>query len=123
MESLTNKLFWLRTAERAIKTFAQSLALVFLGDSAYNVINVNWPESLGLAATGALLSVLTSVGSSTVGVKTSPSLIEKKVEEQVVERAEAGRPVGDPPRVLHTDAAPSNIVAPPGFILESKSEL
>jgi len=105
------KFFLIRTAERAIKTFAQSLALVFLGDGAYNVISVNWPEALGLAATGALLSVLTSIASTTVGASDSPSLVESKTEEQVLERAEEGQPVGDPARVVvspDTDLLVSN---------------
>lgn len=73
---MNTKTFWLRTLERAVKTFAQSLLVVFLGDTAYNVISVNWPEALGLAATGALLSVLTSVASSQWGDKHSPSLVD-----------------------------------------------
>lgn len=94
------KVFWLNTAERAIKTFAQALLLVFVGDSAYNVISVNWPESLGLAATGALISVLTSLVSSTVGPKDSPSLVGGQIEQGVVDKIESGEPVGDPPVIV-----------------------
>lgn len=100
MSWLTSKLFWVRTTERAVKTFAQSLALVFLGDQAYDVISVDWASALGLAATGALLSVLTSIGSTAVGESDSPSLVEKKVEEGVVQKIEAGEPVGDPEKVV-----------------------
>lgn len=95
-----SKIFWISAAERAFKTFAQALLLVFVGDSAYNVINVNWPESLGLAATGALISVLTSIVSSRVGEKDSPSLVATQQEQAVVEKIEAGKPVGDPPKVV-----------------------
>lgn len=104
MSWITDKFFWIRTSERAVKTFAQSLALVFLGDQAYNVISVNWPQALGLAATGALLSVLTSIGSTTVGDSNSPSLVENVVEEQIAEKVESGEPVGDPERVVEPES-------------------
>jgi hypothetical protein len=99
-EYMFTKIFWLGTLERAVKTFAQALLLVFVGDNAYNVISVNWPESLALAATGALISVLTSLVSSRIGEKNSPSLVATQEEEAVVEKIEAGEPVGDPPVVV-----------------------
>lgn len=99
-----SKIFWLGTAERAIKTFAQALLLVFVGDSAYNVISVNWPESLGLAATGALISILTSIVSSRIGDHNSPSLVADQQEQAVVEKIEAGEPVGDPAVIVEPES-------------------
>lgn len=69
--------FWRNAIlDRGAKSFAQALLLVFLGDSALNVINVNWPEALGLASTAALISVLTSIVSSPVGPEGSPSIVK-----------------------------------------------
>ena len=62
--------FWKATAERAIKTFAQSLLAVLTVTSG---AGVDWPTSLKAAGLAALISVLTSVASSTVG-SPGPSL-------------------------------------------------
>ena len=68
--------FWQNTAERAIKTAAQS-ALSLLGTEALvNALEVDWPVVAGVAAGGAVLSVLSSVGSIKVGTfKDDPSLV------------------------------------------------
>lgn len=58
--------FWNATIERAIRTFAQTLAAL-IGAGAINVIDIDWPANLGIAATAALLSVLTSIAASGVG--------------------------------------------------------
>ncbi len=63
--------FWRDVAERAIKTAAQSAILILIGgqviDNAQagqiNVLTINWVTVLGFAAGGAVLSILTSVGS------------------------------------------------------------
>ena len=55
------KAFWKGAAERAIKTFAQTLgAGLILG---VGVLDVDWVVALSLAATATLASLLTSVGS------------------------------------------------------------
>jgi hypothetical protein len=51
--------------ERAVKTFAQALVGVFVGN--VTVANVGWAASLAVAGTAALVSVLTSVASTQVG--------------------------------------------------------
>lgn len=68
--------FWVDVAERAGKTFAQALVPLLAADGA-NLLSVDWPTSLGLAATAAALSVLTSIGSGVVpiGPAGSPSLV------------------------------------------------
>ncbi len=72
---LMSAAFWASTAERTIKTFAQSLLALFLGDSALSVISVDWTSGLAVAGTAALVSVLTSIASGTVGPDNSPSLV------------------------------------------------
>lgn len=54
--------FWKDSAERAIRTLAQSfVATITVGTS---LIDIDWQQSLGIAGTAALLSVLTSVAAS-----------------------------------------------------------
>ncbi|MBC3186353.1 holin [Corynebacterium sp. zg-331] len=57
--------FWTDTAERAIKTLAQALiAVLAVGTPIYEIA---WVEALGIAATAAVISVLTSIASAGVG--------------------------------------------------------
>ena len=52
---------WLRAALiRAVKTFCQGLATL-IGTDMVNIVDLNWPQMIGVSATMALLSVLTSV--------------------------------------------------------------
>jgi hypothetical protein len=57
--------FWKAATERAVKTAAQTLILL-IGAGTVGITALNWPELLGLTATAALLSVLTSVASGAV---------------------------------------------------------
>lgn len=66
--------FWQCTAERAVKTFCQSLVAV-LGAGSVGLLNVPWLTSVSTAGLAALLSVLTSVGSSPLGKPDSPTLL------------------------------------------------
>jgi len=59
MSYYTKKSFWLGTAERAIKTFAQSLLSVLVVGNA--IWGQDWAAFLGIAGTAALVSVLTSI--------------------------------------------------------------
>jgi hypothetical protein len=68
------KQFWVDSAERAIRTFAQALVAI-LGAGAVNILTIDWIQALSVAAGAALLSVLTSVASSGIGIKGSPSLL------------------------------------------------
>jgi hypothetical protein len=68
--------FWLGLIERAAKSTAQCLIGLWLGDTAFDLIQVDWRHALGLAAGAAVLSVLTSIVSAPVGVRGSPSLVD-----------------------------------------------
>ena len=73
---MTSKTFWADSVERAVKTFAQSLVALFLGDQALNVLSVDWTTASAVSGTAALVSVLTSVASGQVGPdKGSASLV------------------------------------------------
>ena len=67
-------LFWKLTAERAIKTFAQTLASA-LAVGGVTLVTVNWSSALVIAGTAAAVSVLTSLGSSRIGTPDSPSVV------------------------------------------------
>ena len=69
---MLKKAFWKASAERAAKTFAQSLIAVGLV-GATGVLDVDWVGALSAAALATLLSVLSSVASSEVGGE-GPSL-------------------------------------------------
>lgn len=71
MSQIFTKPFWTAAGERAIKTFAQALVAI-LGSNAVGLLDANWVAALSAAGMAALLSVLTSVGSS--GKAGSPSL-------------------------------------------------
>lgn len=67
--------FWRSATERAVKTFAQSLA-AGLGASGAGLWEVEWPTVLAVAGMTTLLSLLSSVASVPVGADhASPSLV------------------------------------------------
>jgi Putative lactococcus lactis phage r1t holin len=67
-------MFWKRATERAVKSFAQSLAAL-LSASGLGLFNANWVQALSTAGMVALLSVLTSLASTKVGDSESPSVL------------------------------------------------
>jgi hypothetical protein len=73
------KTFWKDTAERAVKTFAQSMAAV-LTAGVTGVLDVDWMNALSVSLLAALVSVLTSVGSGYVG-DDSASAVKLNKEE------------------------------------------
>lgn len=77
MSIFGRKLFWMETAERAIKTAAQS-ALLALGAEAvtgFDLFSADATAVAGFAAGGLVVSFLTSIASAAVGPQDSPSLV------------------------------------------------
>ena len=74
------KAFWHATAERAVKTLAQTAAAL-IGAGVVNIVDVDWKQVVGVSATAALLSVLTSVASANVGGD-GPSLGPETLTEE-----------------------------------------
>lgn len=70
---LTDRLFWVETIERAVKTSAQTAAALLVGDGA-GLLTVDWTAIGSVAGLAAVGSVLTSLASGTVG-DDSPSLV------------------------------------------------
>ena len=52
--------FWKCAGIRALRTFCQSV-VALVGTDAVNIIDIEWLTVLGIAATTALLSFLTSI--------------------------------------------------------------
>ena len=80
---LSEKLFWIAAGERALKTFAQSLVALFA--AGVTILNIDWQQGLAVAATAAVVSVLTSVASVRLGEFEGPSLAGEAVVEPVYE--------------------------------------
>lgn len=72
------KTFWKDTAERAVKTFAQSMVAVMTA-GATGVFDVDWVNALSVSLLATLVSVLTSIGSGTVGDQSASML---KLDEE-----------------------------------------
>lgn len=62
MSTLGTTAFWRATAERSIKTFAQTLAALLVADGT-DLLAADWPGRLSVAGMAALVSILTSIAS------------------------------------------------------------
>lgn len=77
--------FWLAAIERAVKTFAQTLAALLVGDGA-GLLTIDWIGVGSVAGLAALVSILTSVASSQAG-SDGPSLAGESLGEGGEHRA------------------------------------
>lgn len=88
MSIYTKKTFWAGAAERAIKTLAQA-ALAMIGTNAVAITHLDWENILAVAATAAVVSILTSLATP----ETAAALKDVKVE---MVTAPTPPPVDDP---------------------------
>lgn len=66
--------FWKDLAERAVKTFAQSLlAVLTVG---VPIWELDWQGALGISATATVISALTSIASAGAGTPGTASLVD-----------------------------------------------
>ena len=73
IRTLFTRAFWAEAAERALKSAAQAvLGVAVVGDRAFSVIDADASVLFGAAATGAVLSLLTSIVSAPVGGEGAP---------------------------------------------------
>lgn len=86
---LTDPTFWRAALERAVKTFAQSLAALLVADGT-DVLTTDWGGRLSVAAMAAVVSVLTSVASSGMG-DGGPSLGAETLSEPAAPRVPQSR--------------------------------
>lgn len=75
MTTMFTQAFWIGTAERALKTFAQA-TLVSLSASGIGLLAMPWTTALDLGAGAGVLSVLTSLVTVTTVTATSPSVVK-----------------------------------------------
>lgn len=75
--TIYTKEFWAKATERAIKTFAQFVIVLFTAET-FNIMTIDWAQTAGLALAGVVVSYATSVVSANIGDKGTPSLLKKK---------------------------------------------
>ena len=66
--------FWKDAGERALSTFAEVLGALLAVDGV-NLLALDWPTTLGVAGTAAVLSVLKSIAAAKVGEQGTASLV------------------------------------------------
>jgi len=94
--------FWAQAIERALKTAAQALLIVW-GASQVNVLSVaSWTTALSVVLSAAVVSLVTSLGSLPFGPAASPSLVEPLPPLPVPPVPAA--PVAAPPKTRSTPA-------------------
>lgn len=91
--------FWVSSAERALKTFAQVLSAILLADG-FNLLSADWTGVLATVGTAVLLSFLTSIGSAKVSPEPSPALFGKEHIPAASKSVEDEEPTGQPVGVL-----------------------
>ena len=69
------KQFWKQAVERAVKTFAQT-ALALIAVDGVGITDLSWGHTLDVAGLATLASVLTSIVTSGIGEKDSPSAVK-----------------------------------------------
>jgi hypothetical protein len=67
--------FWTGAFDRAIKSFAQMLLVLWGASDVFNIFDVNWVQTLGVGAGALVISLLTSIISAPVGDRGSTSLM------------------------------------------------
>lgn len=77
-----DKKYLIATAERAVKTFFQTV-LALVGTDAVGVLTADWPQILAVASSSALLSVITSLSSAGFGAP-GPSVANESIEPKTV---------------------------------------
>ncbi len=68
--------FWKLTLERAIKSFAQTFVAI-LGVQSTLIESAPWYTAVSTAALAFVLSVMTSIGSASIGPDDDPSVVSR----------------------------------------------
>ncbi|MCW2701474.1 MAG: putative phage protein [Blastococcus sp.] len=71
-QSLFSRAFLAATAERAVRSFAASLASLLTASGA-GILDIDWGEKFSVAAMAALVTVLFAIGGGTFGKGDGPS--------------------------------------------------
>jgi hypothetical protein len=85
VQSLFSRAFLIATAERAVRSFAASLASLLTASGA-GILDASWDEYLSVAAMAALVTVLFAIVGGTLGKGDGPSFVgsEKLAERPAV---------------------------------------
>ena len=85
VQSLFSRAFLIATTERAIRTFAASLASLLTASGA-GILDVGWTQYLSVATMSAVVTVLFAIGGGTLGKGDGPSFVgtEKLAERPAV---------------------------------------
>lgn len=75
--------FWKAAAERAIKTFAQTL-VALMGTEMVGIHQFEWGMSLSASAFAAVLSIATSLASANFGPNPGPSLVDESTHPDTI---------------------------------------
>jgi hypothetical protein len=67
--------FWTGAFDRAVKSLAQTLILLWFTSDVVNLFEVNWVQTLGVGVGALVLSLLTSIVSAPVGDRGSTSMM------------------------------------------------
>ncbi|MGQ4532778.1 holin [Dermabacteraceae bacterium P13115] len=62
-----DKAYWVAVVERAVKRFSEALAAL-VGAGGMGLFDVNWGQAISVAGMAAVVSVLTSLASTDVGM-------------------------------------------------------
>jgi acyl-homoserine lactone acylase PvdQ len=102
VQSLFSRAFLLATLERAIRSFAASLASL-LTASGTGLLDTNWGEKLSVSVMASLVTVLFAIAGGTLGKGDGPSFIgEEKLKSDVTPA-----PVIPVPRAAADDGTPA----------------
>lgn len=75
MSFLTEKVFWIDTIERSVKTFAQA-AVAVLTSNVVGLLDVDFVTLASVSGLAAVISMLTSIASGQVGGKGASLVVE-----------------------------------------------
>ena len=89
VQSLFSRAFLIATTERAIRSFAASLASL-LTAAGTGVLDTNWGEKFSVAGMAAVVTILFAIGGGTFGKGDGPSFAG---EEKLVAAKPADAPV------------------------------
>jgi hypothetical protein len=76
-ELLTGQ-FWVATIERAVRSFAASLASILTADGT-GIVNTDWGQKFSIAGMAAVVSVLLAIAGGAVGKGSGPSFTGAEV--------------------------------------------
>jgi hypothetical protein len=99
VQNLFSRAFLFATVERAIRTFAASLASLLTASGA-GILETDWGEKFSVAGMAAVVTVLLAISGGTFGKGDGPSFIgQEKLAQGQTSAQPAAQPVAEPLRV------------------------